>query len=45
MTYTHTVIVRVTKEQYNKVKKSPSTIIRELIENYDTKNIKPRLEN
>lgn len=32
-------------EQYNKVKKEPSKIIRALIDSYETKNNKRRLAN
>ena len=35
MIYPHTVIVRVTKEQYDKVKKEKSKIIRTLIDKWD----------
>jgi len=40
MTYPHTVIVRVTKEQYDKVKKEKSKIIRTLIDKYENTNNK-----
>jgi hypothetical protein len=33
--YPHTVIVRLTKEQYNKVKDDKSNIIRTLIDKYE----------
>jgi hypothetical protein len=39
MSYPHTVIVRLTKEQYKKVKKDKSNIIRSLIDNYDHKTL------
>jgi len=40
MIYPHTVIVRVTKEQYDKVKKEKSKIIRTLIDKYENTNNK-----
>lgn len=33
MSYTHHVNVRMTAKQYNKIKKAPSMIIRNLIDN------------
>ena len=36
MSYTHHVNVRMSADQYNKIKEGPSTIIRTLIDNYES---------